>query len=172
MLPTWEQLATSLKGEVNVGVVDCIQSPNLKTRFEIKGFPSIYFFSQEGKSYKYSGARDIEKFTEFARVGFTTAEATKVKPPAEKGPFDFVNQIGVVPLVLGIAVVFIVVLVFVCLIPSAPKAPIRPVGTTAPTGETSEKPAEATQAAASSEEKVAPPSADSIYAAKSDKKRD
>ena len=44
--PTWESLATNLKGKVNVGKVDVPENRDLGSRFGIKGFPTIKFFSK------------------------------------------------------------------------------------------------------------------------------
>ena len=42
--PVWDELATELKGKVNVGKVDVTENRPLGSRFDIKGFPTIKFF--------------------------------------------------------------------------------------------------------------------------------
>merc|ERR1711988_1976463 len=39
MAPAWEEVATQLKGQVNVAEVDCTLHHDLRERFEIKSFP-------------------------------------------------------------------------------------------------------------------------------------
>lgn len=46
MEPTWDELATSLKGKVNVAKVDVTANRELGSRFDIKGFPTVKFFSK------------------------------------------------------------------------------------------------------------------------------
>ena len=53
----YEEVATELKGEVNVAKVDASKERSLGSRFEIKGFPTILFLSH-GQVYKYKGGRE------------------------------------------------------------------------------------------------------------------
>jgi thioredoxin-like negative regulator of GroEL len=54
--PAWEEVASKLAGEVNIAKVDVPANQDLGRRFEIKGFPTLKFFSK-GKSYTYKGKR-------------------------------------------------------------------------------------------------------------------
>lgn len=57
-----------------------MQSRDLGTRFEIKGFPTLKMFSK-GKIYTYEGRRNVEDLVAFAKGGFTTADPEDVPKP-------------------------------------------------------------------------------------------
>ena len=44
LAPTWEEVATELKGEVNVAKVDVTQNRALGKQYGIKGFPTLLLF--------------------------------------------------------------------------------------------------------------------------------
>jgi len=75
LAPTWEEVATDLKGEVNVAKVDVTENRALGKQFGVKGFPTLLLF-RRGKMEKYSGARTKEALSEWAR----TAEPTDDLP--------------------------------------------------------------------------------------------
>eukprot|EP01041_Mallomonas_annulata_P001948 gene1948-3775_t len=75
--PIWEEIATKLKGDVNVAKVDVTMNGKLGKRFGIQGFPTILLF-HKGKSYKYSGKRTAEQLTEFAKGGFKESDGEEV----------------------------------------------------------------------------------------------
>lgn len=77
--PVWEELATALKGKVNVAKVDVTSNRALGTRFDIKGFPTIKFFRQ-GKIYDYSGRRTKDAFVTFVEGGYQSATSGEVPP--------------------------------------------------------------------------------------------
>ena len=77
-------MAVELKGVANVAKVDVMSNRDLGTRFDIKGFPSLLFFSK-GHVYTYKGRRSTEDIVEFVRGGYTVHEAQQV--PAELGYF-------------------------------------------------------------------------------------
>eukprot|EP00511_Aplanochytrium_stocchinoi_P013824 CAMPEP_0204895066 /NCGR_PEP_ID=MMETSP1349-20130617/33805_1 /ASSEMBLY_ACC=CAM_ASM_000710 /TAXON_ID=215587 /ORGANISM="Aplanochytrium stocchinoi, Strain GSBS06" /LENGTH=99 /DNA_ID=CAMNT_0052062373 /DNA_START=212 /DNA_END=512 /DNA_ORIENTATION=- len=56
--PTWEKLATELKGKVNVGKVDASIYRALGARYDVKGFPTLFHIS-DGKVRRYSGSRGL-----------------------------------------------------------------------------------------------------------------
>jgi thioredoxin domain-containing protein 5 len=80
MEPLYENVAESLKGEVNVAKVDVTANRELGTRFEIKGFPTIKLLSK-GKVYTFKGRRAEKDLIEFARGGYQIHEAEVVNPP-------------------------------------------------------------------------------------------
>lgn len=55
-----------MKGEINVGKVDCTTNRDLCSKFGVKGYPTIKFIA-DGHFYDYSGHRTVESFTTFAR---------------------------------------------------------------------------------------------------------
>eukprot|EP00397_Hematodinium_sp_SG-2012_P041981 GEMP01046351.1.p1 GENE.GEMP01046351.1~~GEMP01046351.1.p1 ORF type:complete len:279 (+),score=68.76 GEMP01046351.1:87-923(+) len=81
--PVWNQLATDLKGKVNVGKVDATQETVVGGRFNIQGFPSIKLFPAGVKSdsmaVDYEEGRDLSSFTSFAlRYHAQTVEAEQL----------------------------------------------------------------------------------------------
>jgi len=75
--PTWEQVAGELSGKVNVGYVDCDESPIVKNRLSIGGFPTLVYF-HENLMYEYSGFRNLGNFTHFALHGYKEVEAEEI----------------------------------------------------------------------------------------------
>ena len=58
-----------MKGVVNIAKVDVMQSRDLGTRFDIKGFPTLKFFSK-GKIYTYEGRRSVEDLVAYVKGGY------------------------------------------------------------------------------------------------------
>jgi len=77
LAPTWEKLASEVKGEFHVGKVDCTVEKNICSQFGVRGYPTIKFL-QGGRAYDYSGARSIEAFASFARDGFRSAQNKEI----------------------------------------------------------------------------------------------
>lgn len=88
MEPMYEELAQKLKGEVNVAKVDVPANRDLGTRFEIKGFPTLKFFSK-GKVYTYKGKRTVDDIIEFVKGDYMIQTSEEVNPP-----FGFFGQVG------------------------------------------------------------------------------
>ncbi|TFJ81040.1 hypothetical protein NSK_007683 [Nannochloropsis salina CCMP1776] len=80
LVPTWEEVAMELKGEVNVAKVDAIANSNLASRFSIRAFPMLKFFHQ-GSMYDYRGPRNAEQLLEFARGGYKNMPSAPVPVP-------------------------------------------------------------------------------------------
>ncbi|KAL1921793.1 uncharacterized protein VTP21DRAFT_10435 [Calcarisporiella thermophila] len=66
LAPTWEKLALSLKGQVNVAKIDCTTEISLCKSYNVKRFPTLKFFAQGG-NVEYNGPRTLEAFQSFAR---------------------------------------------------------------------------------------------------------
>jgi len=60
----WEELAQELKGKVVVAKVDADKNAGLRSRFEIRGFPTLKFFRQ-GVFYNYTGDRSLASLISF-----------------------------------------------------------------------------------------------------------
>jgi len=66
LAPTWEKLATALKGKVNIAKVDATKDENrqVASDFGVKGYPTLLWYtndSAKGDSpVKYKGSRSLE----------------------------------------------------------------------------------------------------------------
>jgi len=81
LAPIWEELAESLKGQVNVAKVDVTENSDLAKQFGIGGYPTLIMF-HDGKMYKYAGARTLEAMKKFAGGGYADIVGVPVpKPP-------------------------------------------------------------------------------------------
>jgi len=80
LVPTYDKLATEVKGKFNVGKMDCTTNQDTcSNRFGVRGYPTIKFY-KDGTLYDYAGARTQEAFTAFMETGYSTA-ASKPLPP-------------------------------------------------------------------------------------------
>ncbi|KKY19207.1 putative disulfide isomerase [Phaeomoniella chlamydospora] len=66
LAPTWDQLAKELKGELNVGEVNCDAEPRLCKDAKIKGFPTMYFL-RGGERVEYEGLRGLGDLLKYSR---------------------------------------------------------------------------------------------------------
>jgi protein disulfide-isomerase-like protein len=82
MAPAYEELATALKGEVNVAEADCDKHNALGRRFNIRGFPTVVLV-RNGQVYKHKGPRTVEGLTEFVQTGWEEVDPTPL--PGEPG---------------------------------------------------------------------------------------
>lgn len=85
LAPVYEEVATALKGEVNVAKVDAAKERSIGSRFEIKGFPTILFLSH-GNVYKFKGPRTKEGLVEFAKGGYKKMADQAEPIPEPVGP--------------------------------------------------------------------------------------
>ena len=94
LAPAWEDLATALKGSVNVANVDATIHRSIGKRFGIKGFPTLKFF-KDGKMYSYKGGRDVGSLEAFARGKYAEVEAEAIPAaiPATEQAADTVKSI-------------------------------------------------------------------------------
>ncbi|CAN0202402.1 unnamed protein product [Scytosiphon promiscuus] len=80
--PTWEELATDLKGEVNVGQVNCDKDVALCRRFHVAGYPTlVHVHKRRARVYKKSRKKAALK--DFAVAGYKKQAAVSVL----KSPF-------------------------------------------------------------------------------------
>jgi len=66
LAPTWEKVATNLKGVIPVGKVDCSAHESFCGKYGVKGFPTIKLFSKKGKVQDYQQGRDVRSIMDFA----------------------------------------------------------------------------------------------------------
>jgi len=99
LAPTYEQVATKLKGSVKVGKVDCTIERSLASRFKIRGFPTLKFLSN-GLLYDYNGDRSVESFEKFVSEDYRSLNANPLPSPSDGddgvmgGINDFFNDLG------------------------------------------------------------------------------
>jgi len=79
LTPTWDKLATEVKGKFNIAKVDATEEKDLATSFGIRGFPTLKLITA-GKQYEYKGQgqRTIEDFKKFLEGGYTAVTPTDV----------------------------------------------------------------------------------------------
>jgi len=93
LAPTWEELATEVKGKFNVAKVDCTVETGTCGGQGIRGYPTIKYFSK-GQTHDYSGQRTKEAFTTFVQEKQGTPAAVqqeeKNAEPAQEAGSDVV----------------------------------------------------------------------------------
>jgi len=93
LAPTYEQLATQLKGKVNVAKIDCTIERELGNRFGIRGYPTIKYL-REGKLYEYTGDRTVANFISFVNDGYLLTTPKNVPLPGSgPGFFDELAEV-------------------------------------------------------------------------------
>jgi len=65
LAPTWDQIATNLKGVVPIVKVDCTSEQGLCSRYGVKGYPTLKLFKNK-KDSDYNGGRDAKSMVAFA----------------------------------------------------------------------------------------------------------
>ncbi|KAL6054634.1 Protein disulfide-isomerase A6 [Balamuthia mandrillaris] len=73
LAPIWEDLATELKGKVNVAKVDATTNPTIANDFKVTGYPTIKYFRGDGTVRDYQGPRQVSEFQAFREVGWQIA---------------------------------------------------------------------------------------------------
>jgi protein disulfide-isomerase-like protein len=83
--PVWVALDTALtenhsdKG-INVAKVDAIKNRDTAIRFQVKGYPTLFYFA-ERRMYKYQGGRDLESLVDFVTEGYKKLDGETVPRP-------------------------------------------------------------------------------------------
>lgn len=65
LAPTWTQMAKELKGQLNVGEVNCDAEPRLCKDAKVNAYPTIYYF-RGGERVEYEGLRGLGDLLSFA----------------------------------------------------------------------------------------------------------
>jgi thioredoxin-like negative regulator of GroEL len=92
LAPTFEKLATTVKGQVNVAKVDCTVHKNICNRYGVMGYPTVYL-QQDGQIYEYNGDRSENDFVTFLNGGYKAATASPVPAPGSNRRGDkYVNN--------------------------------------------------------------------------------
>ena len=83
LAPTWDAL--EIEG-VRVAKVDCTKETNLRTKYGVRGYPTLLFLANNGQTIKkHSGPRTADALTKYALDGWETApdfDPTKLPPPS------------------------------------------------------------------------------------------
>lgn len=94
LAPTWEQMAKDLKGQLNIGHVNCDAESRLCKEARVSAYPTIYYF-QGGERVEYEGLRglgDLLSFTKKALesdVKYVDAEAFEEMEKTEEVIFTY-----------------------------------------------------------------------------------
>ena len=67
LAPVYEEAAVALHGKMNFAKVDGTVHTGLKKKYDVKGFPEIFFF-RNGDYRKYRKSRTLEGFVDFAEA--------------------------------------------------------------------------------------------------------
>ena len=70
LAPTWDDLATNLKGKVNIASIDATEESVLARRLNVSGYPSLFFTADGVNFAKYNQRRDLETLKDFALGGY------------------------------------------------------------------------------------------------------
>ncbi|ORY25681.1 hypothetical protein LY90DRAFT_706246 [Neocallimastix californiae] len=83
LAPTWNSVAYHLKGEINVGKVDCTANGRICQQMNIQGYPTLKIV-QGKESTEYRGSRQIDEILNFAVSYSSTALNAIEKEHIEK----------------------------------------------------------------------------------------
>jgi len=72
MAGTWEELATAMKGKVNIGKMDATVEKSIPSQYGVQGFPTIKLFpaGKNKQPVDYEGGRDLASLQQFAAKYF------------------------------------------------------------------------------------------------------
>ncbi|KAL6881018.1 thioredoxin protein [Trichoderma novae-zelandiae] len=88
MAPTWEQLAKSMKGKLNIGEVNCDKESRLCKDVGARAFPTILFF-KGGERSEYEGLRGLGDFIHYAENAVDLASGV---PDVDLAAFKALEQ--------------------------------------------------------------------------------
>jgi len=73
LAPTWAELARELQGKANVAKVDCTVERLICELFEVRGYPTLKYFSGDGLVREYTGVRQVSELANFVANGYQEA---------------------------------------------------------------------------------------------------
>lgn len=151
LAPIYDDVATQLKGKVNVGKIDCTIEKALCSQYGIKGYPTVYYL-RDAELRQYPGTRTVEGFKKYALEGEwknTPAEpapepvsAWKAQLSAFIGQIEDLVSLNIWVIVAGcVALGIILGIIVVALTPVPAPAPktVRYATTTSTSTSTGEK---------------------------------
>ncbi|KAL7320464.1 hypothetical protein PS15m_000353 [Mucor circinelloides] len=68
LAPTWTEMASQLRGQINVGEVNCEALPTVCEAYDIRGFPTLKMFGQDGDPVQYTSDRSLVSLMKFANT--------------------------------------------------------------------------------------------------------
>jgi len=77
LAPTWNSVAYHLKGEVNVGKVDCTANGKICQQMNVQGYPTLKIV-QGKESTEYRGSRQIDEILNFA-LSYSSSSITAIE---------------------------------------------------------------------------------------------
>ena len=111
LAPTWDAL--EIEG-VRVAKVDCTKETNLRTKYGVRGYPTLLFLANNGQTIKkHSGPRTADALTKYALDGWETApdfDPTKLPPPSPPK-----SKRWIIWVILGVICLGVVVGLIVCI---------------------------------------------------------
>ncbi|KAK3672035.1 hypothetical protein LTR78_008004 [Recurvomyces mirabilis] len=73
MAPNWQGMARQMKGQLNIGEVNCETEKRLCKDVKVKGYPTLLFF-RGGERVEYDGLRGLGDLLDFANKAIAVAE--------------------------------------------------------------------------------------------------
>ncbi|EGR32367.1 thioredoxin domain protein 5 [Ichthyophthirius multifiliis] len=74
LIPVFEELAEKREGKNIIFAVDCTQNKQICDQFDVKGYPTVKYFSTDYQVSAYKQARKLEAFEEFLESGYQQSE--------------------------------------------------------------------------------------------------
>ncbi|KAL7796538.1 thioredoxin-like protein [Trichoderma ceciliae] len=88
MAPTWEQLAKTMKGKLNIGEVNCDKETRLCKDVGARAYPTILFF-KGGERSEYEGLRGLGDFIQYAE---NAVDLSSGVPDVDLASFKAIEQ--------------------------------------------------------------------------------
>ncbi|ORX75284.1 hypothetical protein BCR32DRAFT_296993 [Anaeromyces robustus] len=77
LAPTWNSVAYHLKGQVNIGKVDCTANGKICQKMNVQGYPTLKIV-QGKESTEYKGSRQIDEILNFA-ISYSSTALTAIE---------------------------------------------------------------------------------------------
>jgi len=77
LAPTWNSVAYHLKGQVNIGKVDCTANGRICQQMNVQGYPTLKIVHGK-ESTEYRGSRQIDEILNFA-ISYTSTALTAIE---------------------------------------------------------------------------------------------
>ncbi|GAM27207.1 hypothetical protein SAMD00019534_103820 [Acytostelium subglobosum LB1] len=91
LAPIYEELATKVKGNVNIAKIDCTVERSTCQRYEIMGYPTLKFVSS-GVVYEHQGERTLEALEQYVLEGYKSSKTVQVAEDSLSGVKDLTED--------------------------------------------------------------------------------